>query len=359
MMEISRFEGIPELTIGLDVSDRSLRYCELDRSGEIVGEGKLALRRAELHRYLKSQPCRARVALEAGGHAAWIRDEIEAAGHEALVANARDLAAVTGRSHRTDRSDARQIARLARVDARLLHPVELRSACAQADLFVIRARAGLVEVRTKLINMARGMTKVTGERLPDSRTDRFAGRMRDAMPDVLCAALDPLLAVLEKVSEQIAELDEELERLAERQYPETRWLTQVPGVGTLTALTYVLTIGNPRRFARSRDAGPVLGLSPGKRASGEQDPQLGISKCGDRYLRTLLIQCAHRVLGPHSPDSALRQWGLEHARGGKAAKRVAVTAVARRLAVLLHRLWVRQEVYRVFPMAVETGAVAQ
>ncbi len=350
MKQSSRWIGIPELTIGLDVSDRSLRYCELDARGEIVGEEKLPLRRGELHRYLKSRPCRARVALEAGGHAAWIRDEIEAAGHEALVANARDLAAVTGRNHRTDRSDARQIARLARVDAQLLHPVELRGACAQADLFVIRARAALVEVRTKLINMARGMVKVTGERLPDSRTDRFAERMRDAMPEVLCAAMDPVLAVLEKVGEQIGEIDEELERLAEKQYPETRWLKQVPGVGTLTALTYVLTVGDPRRFAHSRDAGPVLGLAPKKRESGEQDPALGISKCGDRYLRTLLIQCAHRILGPLGPDSALRQWGLQHAQGGKAAKRRAVTAVARRLAVLLHRLWWRQEVYRPFPM---------
>lgn len=340
---------IPGRTIGMDVSDRTFHYCELDDRGAVLDEGAEALTRKALSRYLAKQPGGTRVALEACGHSAWIRDEIVGAGHEAVVANPRDLAAVTSRKHRTGRSDAHQIARLARVEPELLNPVELRRACEQADLYVIRARAALVEVRTKLINVARGAAKFLGERLPDCRSYLFEERVKDAVPDVLKDALEPLLAVVAAVNEQIRNYDERLEELAREQYPETKWLSQVPGVGTLTALTFVLTIGDPKRFAHSRDAGVYLGLTPGKRESGEQDPHLRISKCGDRYLRKLLTQSAHKVIGPHGPDSALRRWGLEHAKGSRAAKKRAVTAVARRLAVLLHRLWLRQEEYRAFP----------
>jgi len=343
---------IPATTIGLDLSDRTLQFCELNASGEIVGEGQCKLDRTTLRRYLAAKSAGTRVALETGGHSAWVRELIEEMGHEAVVANARDLEAVTGRSHRTDHHDARQLARLARVDASLLNPAELRRTAEQADLFVIRARAVLVEARTMLINFARGITKTLGHRLPASATHHFAERVRAAVPNALQPALLPVLNVLEEIAGQIEDFDQKIEALAEQRYPQTRWLKQVPGVGTLTALTFVLTLGDPERFAHSRDVGPFLGLVPRRRQSGEQDPHLRISKCGDRYLRRLLVQCAHVVMGRFGPDCALRRWALAHAQHSRTAKKRTVVAVARRLAVLLHRLWHRQEVFRPFPLAV-------
>lgn len=342
---------IPELTIGLDLSDRSFQFCELNATGEIVGEGRFKLDRASLQKYLASQP-KARVALETGGQSAWVKQVIEELGHEAVVANARELQAVTGRSHRTDHHDARQLARLARVDRELLNPVKLRDAPQQADLFVIRARALLVGMRTTLINFARGVTKTTGQRLPSSASHRFAERVRDAVPEALRPALLPLLRVLDQVGEELDGYDESIEGLADERYPETRWLRQAPGVGTLTALTFVLTVNDPARFAHSREVGPFVGLVPRRRQSGEQDPHVRISKCGDGYLRKLLVQCAHVVMGRFGPDCALRRWALEDARHSRSAKQRTVVAVARKLAVLLHRLWSRQEVFQPFPAAV-------
>lgn len=339
---------IPELTIGLDLSDRTFQFCELNHQGAIIREGQARLDPASLKRYLAPQP-QARVALETGAHSAWVKQVIEECGHQAIVANARELEAVTGRSHRSDPHDARQLARLARVDCELLKPVQLRDPRHQADLSLIRARAALVEARTMLINFARGITKLTGQRLPQSTTHRFSERVRQAVPEALRPALWPLLNVLDQISAELAGYDENVEALAEQRYPETRWLSQVPGVGTLTALTFVLTVSDPERFAHSRDVGPWLGMVPRRRQSGEQDPHLRITKCGDRYLRKLLVQCAHVVMGRFGPDCALRRWALERARSSRTAKKRTVVAVARKLAVLLHRLWRDRAEFRPFP----------
>ncbi len=343
---------IPELTIGLDLSDRTARYCELNAAGEIVEEGQLKLDPLNLRRFLAVQPAGARVALETGTHSAWVSALITECGHEAVVANARELAAVTDRSNRDDRRDARQLARLARVDPELLHPVRLRDSAAQADLCVIRARAALVEARTKLVNFARGVTKASGHRLPSGSSHQFAERVRAAVPAALAPALLPVLDAIEKLSAAIEEHDKTIVTLASQRYPETRWLEQVPGVGTLTALTFVLTIADPDRVAHSRDVGPMLGLVPERRQSGKQDPHLRISKCGDKYLRRLLVQCAHVLMSRHGRDCALRQWALEHAKPSRTAKKRTVVAVARKLSVLLHRLWRRKEVFRPFPLAI-------
>jgi transposase len=205
-----------------------------------------------------------------------------------------------------------------------------------------------VEARTMLINFARGITKTTGQRLPASATHRFAERVRGAVPEALRPALLPLLNVLDQIAQQIEGYDENIEALAGERYPETRWLRQAPGVGTLTALAFVLTVSDPARFAHSRDIGPFLGMVPRRRQSGEQDPHLRISKCGDGYLRKLLVQCAHVIMGRFGPDSALRRWALAHAQRSRTAKKRTVVAVARKLAVILHRLWRRQEVFQPF-----------
>jgi len=159
-------------------------------------------------------------------------------------------------------------------------------------------------------------------------------------------ALAPLLGEIESLSERIGEYNGQIEQMAKQSYPEVARLKQVKGVGTLIAMTYVLTLEDAHRFGKSRDVGCYVGLQPGRRNSGQSEPQLHISKEGDPYLRTLLVQGAHHILGPFGTDSDLRRWGLKLAeRGGKNGKKRAVIAVARKLAVLLHRLWVSGEAY--------------
>jgi transposase len=238
------------------------------------------------------------------------------------------------------------LARLARIDPELLCPVKHRSAKAQADLMMIRARAGLVRVRTGLVNTARGLAKSYGERLRGCNVRNMNAEKAEGLSPELQAALQPLLAALESVSERITEYNERIEKLAQARYPQVAVLKQVKGVGTLIALTFLLTLEDPHRFSKSRDVGGYLGLQPGRRNSGQSEPQMHISKEGDPYLRTLLVQGAQHILGPFGVDCDLRRWGLKLAeRGGRNGKKRAIVATARKLAVLLHHLWVSGEVY--------------
>jgi transposase len=228
----------------------------------------------------------------------------------------------------------------------LLCPVKHRSAQAQADLTVIRARAGLVRARTALVNTARSLAKSYGERLRGCNVRNMNPEKAEGLSPELQAALEPLLAGIEGLSEQIRESNQRIERLAEESYPQVALLKQVKGVGTLIALTFLLTLEDPHRFRKSRDVGCYLGLQPGRRNSGQSEPQMHISKEGDPYLRTLLVQGAQHILGPFGVDCDLRRWGLKLAeRGGKSGKKRAIVATARKLAVLLHHLWVSGQVY--------------
>jgi len=289
---------------------------------------------------------RSRIALETGMHSPWVSRGLSELGHEVIVAHARNVRLIGESRKKDDRLDARTLARLARIDPQLLCPVKHRSARAQADLTVIRARAGLVRARTALINTARGLAKSYGERLRGCNPRNVNPEKASGLSPELQSALEPLLAAVESLSEQIREYNEGIEQLAQQSYPQVALLKQVKGVGTLIALTYLLTLEDQHRFRKSRDVGCYLGLQPGRRNSGQSEPQLHISKEGDPYLRTLLVQGAHHILGPFGADSDLRRWGLKLAeRGGKNGKKRAVIATARKLAVLLHRLWVSGEVY--------------
>jgi transposase len=166
------------------------------------------------------------------------------------------------------------------------------------------------------------------------------------LPATVQEALRPMMEAVEVLTVQIQGLERELEQIARREYPETELLRQVQGVGSLIALTFVLTIDDAQRFRQSRDVGCYVGLRPRRSESGESQPQLGISKEGDCYLRKLLVQGAHYILSHNGPDTDLKRWGLKlGARGGKNAKKRAIVAVARKLGILLHRLWVSGEVY--------------
>jgi len=335
----------PKLTIGLDLGDRSSHYCILDEAGNVILEHNLPTTPKGIQQVFRKIP-RSRIALETGTHSPWVSRQLTELGQEVIVAHARNVRLIGESSRKDDRVDARTLARLARIDPDLLGPVRHRSAQAQIHLTVIRARAVLVSARTALVNAARGLTKSYGERLKKCGTEQIDRESSQGLSQELRDALDPLLREIASLNERIAEYDRRIEQIAKEVHPEVALLKQVKGVGTLIALTYVLTLDDPHRFRRSRDAGCFLGLRPGRRNSGASEPQLHISKEGDRYLRTLLVQGAHYILGPFGQDSDLRRWGLKLAeRGGRNAKKRAVVAVARKLAVLLHKLWVSGEVY--------------
>lgn len=334
-----------KLTVGIDLGDRSSRYCVLDEQGEVLVEGAVATNKRGFAQVFGSKP-RSRLALEVGTHSPWVSRYLADLGHEVIVANPRRVRLISDSTRKDDRLDAKTLARLVRIDPELLSPIRHRSEQAQADLMVIRARALLVEARTMLVNAARGLTKSYGERLGNCGTGQIREGLAESLSEALQNALKPLLAEVESVSQRIREYDEQIENIGKSRYPETALLKQVHGVGTLTALTYVLTVDDPNRFRRSRDAGAYFGLRPRRRESGDSRPQLRITKEGDGYMRKLLVQCAHHILGPFGPDSDLRRKGLElAAHGGKNAKKRALVAVARKLAVLLHKLWVTAEVY--------------
>src|SRR3984957_1333351 len=334
-----------QLTIGLDLGDRTSHYGILNEAGEVILESKLPTTPKGIEEVFSRMP-RTRVALETGTHSPWVSRQLTQLGHEVIVAHAHSVRLIGESSRKDDQLDAQTLARLARIDPGLLSPVRHRSAEAQIQLTVIRARAALVSTRTALVNAARGLTKSYGQRLNKCGTEQMNRDSSKGLSQELREALDPLLREIESLNERIAEYNGRIEQIAKEVHPEVARLKQVKGVGTLIALTYVLTLDDPHRFRRSRDAGCYLGLRPGRRNSGQSEPQLHISKEGDRYLRTLMVQGAHYILGPFGQDSDLRRWGLKLAeRGGKNAKKRAVVAVARNSAVLLHNLWVSGEVY--------------
>ena len=334
-----------EWFVGIDLGDKQSHYCVLNEKGEVVKRDQVATTREGFRRVFGGLQG-ARMAMETGTHSCWASWLLKELGHSVVVANARELRKISQSQQKTDRHDAEVLARLLRADLKLLGPVEHRELEAQEDLAVLRARDALVGARTALINTARGLAKSLGHRLPTCSAESFARQAGARVPAGLEPALRPLLETVAGLSEQIRTYDRRIERLARSRYPETELLEQVHGVGTLTATAFVLRLGNKHRFHRSRDVGAYLGLVPRQDQSGEQDRQLPITKAGDGYLRRLLVGSAHYILGPFGPDCNLRRKGLElAARGGKNAKKRAVVAVARRLAVLLHHLWVSGEVY--------------
>ena len=327
-------------TLGLDVSDIYTSYCLLSPAGDVEEEGRIKTTPASIQKRLESAPP-SRVILEVGTHSPWISRLVDDSEHECVVANPHRVHLIGQGVRKSDRSDAETLARLGRIDPQLLSPVRHRDVERQAALAVLRARDGVLGARTKLINQVRGTAKAFGHRLPATDADTFARKAVLALPPVLLPALMPTLNAITALTQEVRRYDHAVSELIEEQFTEAKLLQQVPGVGPLVALTFVLTIGDPNRFVRSRDVGPYLGLVPRRRESGDRDPQLGITKVGDVQMRRLLVQSAHYILSRNGTESDLRTWGLQHAEiGGTNAKKRAVVAVARKLAVLLHRLWV-------------------
>lgn len=337
--------SFPAVTIGLDLGDRVTHLYAVDAAGQCLDERKLATTRAGFTACFRDRP-RGRVVLEVGTHSPWIARLLTTLGHEVLVANPSAMYGQGRRRRRNDRSDAEFLARQGRADVALLHPIAHRQADAQTDLAVLRARDHVVRVRTQLINHVRGSVKSVGERLPACSADAFVRRVTAEIPIALRPALGPLLATIAGLNTTIAEYDKQLERAIQTDYPVAQRLQQPAGVGPLTALAFVLLIDDPTRFATSRAVGAYFGLVPRLDESGDSTPQLRITKAGDPLGRRLLVNAAHYILGPFGPPCDLRRYGEAlRLRGGKNAKKRAVVAVARKLAVMLHHLWIHDTPY--------------
>jgi transposase len=330
-------------TIGCDLGDKKTEIYVLRRSGGCTRQ-TVRTSKADLERFF-SRP-RVHVVIEAGTHSRWVSDLLKSLGHKVTVANPRKVKLISEADDKSDHRDCEWLARLGRVDVKLLAPIKHRSMQAQADLAVAKARDILVGTRTKLVNHVRGTVKAYGLRLPSCSATSFIRKTRELLPVTLRPALDPIFESLESIDAQIREHDRTIERIAKR-HADVEVISQPDSVGNLTALVFMLTIEDKNRFKNSRMAGAFIGLRPRKSQSGDDDPQLRITKSGDPLLRKLLVNCANRILGPFGKDCDLRRWGLELAkRGGKNAKKRAKVAVARKLAVLMHRLWVTGEVYQ-------------
>lgn len=330
--------------VGCDLGDKQSEMCVVDQTGAVVETKRVRTTKQALVQALRKYG-RAQVVVEAGTHSRWVEDALTSAGHQVVVANPRQIQLIWGRRKKTDRSDAMVLARLARFDLTLLAPVHQRSRGAQVDLASLRSRDILVSVRTKLVNHVRGLLKQFGVRMESCSTGAFASRAGEVVPAELKPALDPVLEALGAVTEQIALYDRQVQQLV-KAYPAATRLAQIDGVGPVTALAFRLTIEEPAKFKKSRVVAAFLGLVPAKDQSGASDPQKHITKAGNPFLRRLLVQCAHRLLGAFGPDCDLRRWGLTLCtRGGPAGRKRAIVAVARKLAVVMHRVWVTGRPY--------------
>jgi transposase len=334
---------ISTTVIGMDLGDRRSELCALDSEGDVIWRRRLKTRAPALQEFFSTLPP-TRVIIEVGTHSPWVSRLLTKLGHEVVVANAHQVKLIGHATYKNDKRDAELLARLGRVDVRLLAPIQHRTEEAQADLLWVRTRAALVESRTELINHVRGAVKSQGYRLRSCSAESFY-KLEADIPEELAATLSAPMELIKQLSLKIRDHDREIKRLCDEKYPITKGFQRIRGVGPITALTYVLVLGSAKRFRRSRWVGSYLGLCPAQSQSSDSNPELPIAKRGDRYLRMLLVQCAHYIL-TRGQDSDLLDFGLRiFNQGGKKARKRAAVAVARKLAVVLHRLWVTGEAY--------------
>ena len=333
------------LTIGLDLGNKSTQCAIFNESCQRIEERAVTTGREQLTNLFCRFPG-ARIVMEASTTSRWIHNLAVELGHEVIVANPRSIPIITSSVKKCDRNDARLLGKIGQLDPQLLSPVHLRGDHYQIVRTLLFARDQLIKQRTALVTFARSEVRVLGSSLPSCGTKVFAKKCREQISSSIRSAMDPIFDIIESLCAGIDAYDEQVEELSKGQFREAGTLRQVHGVGPLIALAFVATIGDPTRFTKSRTVGAYFGLVPRIRQSGKSNPALGITKCGDRYMRSLLVSAATRILGPKGVDSDLRRFGERIiGDGGRRAKARARIAVARKLGVLLHRLLLTSEVY--------------
>ena len=328
--------------IGIDLGDKLNAVCVLNELGDITEECTVENTTEAMSEYF-SQFKGAKIAIEASSHLLWIHDLFLKLNHKVFVANPRKTALISANISKNDRNDARLLARLVRSDPKLLHPIKVRDVKTQEDLVLLKTRRALVEARGDLIRHIRGIIKPFGVTLPKTVTaDNFHQEVAGYLPKSLLASLSDTTAIIKSLFLKIKSIDKKVEKLIEKKYPEALNLQTIPGIGPITSLTFVLIIGDPARFKKSRTVGAYFGMVPKQDQSGDTNKSLSITKAGDSAMRSLLVNCSHHILGAFGKDNQLRRHGLKIAgtEGNKIRKKKGVIAVSRKLATLMHSMLV-------------------
>lgn len=326
------------LTVGIDIGDRYSEICIVgggDGHIEVFESGRIKTSKEAVTGYFAGRDPMT-IALEVGTHSPWMSELIRELGHDVIVANARKLKFIYESDNKSDATDAEMLARVARMDRKMLHPLEHRPSVDAEAMALVRARDALVRSRASLVNHVRGVMKSNGERLRSGIATQAFHKHADEIPPRLQPMLGPVMEIIGQITSQVKAYDKQIDQVSKESYPETELLRQIAGVGPITALTFLLVVSDAERFHNNRAIGPYLGLTPKRDQSGDDDPQLSITKSGNPYLRRLLVSAAHYIRGPFGPDCDLRRHGDRiAARGGKRAKRRAAIAVARKLSVVM------------------------
>lgn len=330
---------------GIDLHQKTTQICRVEESGEVRETASVRTSRACLREYFGSKE-RMRVVLEAGGSSPWVSRLLEELGHEVIVCSPRRVRLIAESTLKNDEVDAEVLARLVRLDPGFLKPIRHRCEEAQLLRSRLKIRRALVNARTSWINTIRGLLRSFGYRVPGGTAKSFTRRAtRLELPEELRVAITPLLVQLDLVSQELARCDKDLAAMAATM-PVVRQLREIPGVGVIVALYFVLTVDDSNRFRNSRDLGAYFGLRPQIRASGAVSRYGRITREGDPEMRRLLVQAAQSVFRTKA-DSELKRWAVRlAARRGKAK---AAVAVARKLAALMHHLWVTGKRFESFP----------
>lgn len=345
-------------TLGFDLGDRRSHYCLLDRKGREIDQAVVETTPPSLKAFFKRMKG-VRLVLEMGTHACWIADLAEEVGLEVLIANPRSFELLTKSYRKTDARDCQLLADAGRMSPQLLSPIVRRPKECRVDLSALRSRKCLVECRTKLVNHVRGVLKFHALRAPSCSPESFHRKVLAVIPKELEMALLPAVQSVEFMNQQIKSLEVQTEKMAKERYPITSTFEDVAGVGTIVSSTFAMTIGDPDRFPDARTVGAYIGMVPRQQSSGDSTPELSITKAGDGEVRRTLTIASNYIMGPFGPDCDLRRFGLRMIdngrRKGKNAKKRAIIAVARKLAVLLLHLWKTGAKYDPFHLARKNG----
>jgi transposase len=328
--------------IGIDIGDKINFVCILNNKGEILFRKEISNTKEDMREYFQSIE-KASIVFEVGSHSPWISRLLIADGHDVFICNPRKLAAVSQNLKKSDEEDSLMLAQLLLTGKHLLSQVHHANEDKMRDFLLIKSRKALVKCRTILINTSRGVVKSFGERIsPNLTANAFHKYAGDSLTSESNEKIKDLIEVIGKTTEQILLYEKNIDTLIQNKYPVAQLLQSINGVGPLTSLTYVLTIDDPKKFPNSRTVGAFLGLVPRRDQSGNKDKQLPITKAGSKLLRSLLINCANYILSEKGEDNQIKRFGLKIRGDGtsKTKNNKAKVAVARKLSVIMHKLWI-------------------
>jgi len=328
-----------EYYVGLDVSLKLTAICIVDQTGVVKHEAMIPSDPDAIAEFVQARvESVVRIGLESGPTSTWLWTELNKTGLPVICIDARHAkAALKMQINKSDRNDAVGIARI--MQTGWYREVRVKALDSHAIKALLVSRALLVKIKRDIENQIRGLLKNLGLVIGRAKMNTFKTRAQELIEDkpALIAVVEPLLIAREAIAQQIADLDRKVMRLARNDAQVRRFMT-TPGIGPITALCYLATIDDPTRFNKSRNVGAYIGLTTRRYASGETDWTGRISKCGDAMLRSYLFEAANVLLTRVAKWSALKAWGMRIAK--RSGIRKAKVAVARKLAVILHRMWI-------------------